>query len=205
LGRGALVDLQVGFGLTNSAPKYQVILSSTYRFGAVMLPTIEQAEITSNPRALKCCAASEVRFALDSPLEGTGFEPSVPPDRSSRGTYPADVRSDAPTLFSSGARRRLPLESDRRPLPDPATSFANSRYFRPVHPKKPASTSGTRSSNPLSSSGESETNRATAQGEKPLIAFLEPPPRAQSRVAEAGSSRRCSRIRGELATGAVVD
>jgi hypothetical protein len=33
LGRGALVDLQVGFGLTNSAPKYQVILSSTYRFG----------------------------------------------------------------------------------------------------------------------------------------------------------------------------
>ena len=33
LGRGVLVDLQVGFGLTNSAPKYSVILSSTYRFG----------------------------------------------------------------------------------------------------------------------------------------------------------------------------
>jgi len=33
LGRGVLVDLQVGFGLTNSAPKYQVVLSSTYRFG----------------------------------------------------------------------------------------------------------------------------------------------------------------------------
>lgn len=32
LGRGILVDLQVGFGLTNSAPKYTVILSSTYRF-----------------------------------------------------------------------------------------------------------------------------------------------------------------------------
>ena len=48
-----------------------------------------------------------LRLAPDSPLEGTGFEPSVPPDRSSRGTYPADVRSDAPTLFSSGARRRL--------------------------------------------------------------------------------------------------
>jgi hypothetical protein len=32
LGRGALVDLQVGFGLTNSAPKYTVILSATYRF-----------------------------------------------------------------------------------------------------------------------------------------------------------------------------
>jgi iron complex outermembrane receptor protein len=29
------------------------------------------------PRALKCCAASEVRLALDSPLEGNGFEPSV--------------------------------------------------------------------------------------------------------------------------------
>jgi hypothetical protein len=33
LGRGFLVDLQVGLGLTNSAPKYQVVLSSTYRFG----------------------------------------------------------------------------------------------------------------------------------------------------------------------------
>jgi hypothetical protein len=33
LGRGILADLQVGFGLTNSAPKYSVILSSTYRFG----------------------------------------------------------------------------------------------------------------------------------------------------------------------------
>lgn len=33
LGRGILVDLQVGFGLTNAAPKYSVILSSTYRFG----------------------------------------------------------------------------------------------------------------------------------------------------------------------------
>jgi hypothetical protein len=33
LGRGVLVDLQVGFGLTNAAPKYSVMLSSTYRFG----------------------------------------------------------------------------------------------------------------------------------------------------------------------------
>ena len=33
LGRGLLVDLQVGLGLTNAAPKYEVILSSTYRFG----------------------------------------------------------------------------------------------------------------------------------------------------------------------------
>jgi hypothetical protein len=33
LGRGILADLQVGIGLTNSAPKYSVILSSTYRFG----------------------------------------------------------------------------------------------------------------------------------------------------------------------------
>ncbi len=33
LGRGILVDLQAGLGLTNNAPKYQVILSSTYRFG----------------------------------------------------------------------------------------------------------------------------------------------------------------------------
>jgi hypothetical protein len=32
LGRGILVDLQVGFGLTNTSPKYQVVLSSTYRF-----------------------------------------------------------------------------------------------------------------------------------------------------------------------------
>jgi len=33
LGRGVLVDLQVGLGLTNATPKYSVILSSTYRFG----------------------------------------------------------------------------------------------------------------------------------------------------------------------------
>jgi hypothetical protein len=33
LGRGVLADLQVGFGLTKDAPKYTVILSSTYRFG----------------------------------------------------------------------------------------------------------------------------------------------------------------------------
>jgi hypothetical protein len=33
LGRGVLVDLQVGFGLTNPAPKYTVVLSSTWRFG----------------------------------------------------------------------------------------------------------------------------------------------------------------------------
>ena len=33
LGRGILADLQVGIGLTNSAPKYSIILSSTYRFG----------------------------------------------------------------------------------------------------------------------------------------------------------------------------
>jgi hypothetical protein len=33
LGRGILVDLQVGIGLTTFAPKYTVILSGTYRFG----------------------------------------------------------------------------------------------------------------------------------------------------------------------------
>jgi hypothetical protein len=33
LGRNWLVDLQVGLGLTTAAPKYSVILSSTYRFG----------------------------------------------------------------------------------------------------------------------------------------------------------------------------
>ena len=33
LGRGLLVDLQVGIGLTTFAPKYTVILSGTYRFG----------------------------------------------------------------------------------------------------------------------------------------------------------------------------
>jgi hypothetical protein len=33
LGRGVLVDLQAGIGLTNSSPKYTVVLSSTWRFG----------------------------------------------------------------------------------------------------------------------------------------------------------------------------
>ena len=39
----------------------------------------------------------------DSPLQEAGFETSVPPDRCSGGTYPADVRFDAPTFLSSGA------------------------------------------------------------------------------------------------------
>jgi hypothetical protein len=82
-------------------------------------------------------AAPKVGFAVDSPVEGTGFEPSVPPDRSSGGTYLADNRSDASTLFSSGARRRLRATRIRSAsLPDPATSFANSRYFLPVSPKE---------------------------------------------------------------------
>ena len=33
LGRGWLLGLQVGLGLSNAAPKYNVVLSSTYRFG----------------------------------------------------------------------------------------------------------------------------------------------------------------------------
>jgi hypothetical protein len=33
LGRGILVDLNVGFGLTRASPSYSVTLSSTYRFG----------------------------------------------------------------------------------------------------------------------------------------------------------------------------
>jgi hypothetical protein len=33
LGRGILIDLQAGIGLTTAAPKYTVILSGTYRFG----------------------------------------------------------------------------------------------------------------------------------------------------------------------------
>jgi hypothetical protein len=62
--------------------------------------------------------------------------PSVPPDRSSGGTYPADNGSDASTLFSSGARRRLRATRIRSAsLPDPATSFANCCYFLPVSPK----------------------------------------------------------------------
>ena len=32
LGRGILADLQVGIGLTSTSPKYQVVLSGTYRF-----------------------------------------------------------------------------------------------------------------------------------------------------------------------------
>jgi hypothetical protein len=80
----------------------------------------------------------QARFARDSLLEGTRFEPSVPPDRSSGGgTYPADNRSDGSTLFSSGARRWLRATRIRSAsLPDPATSFANSRYFLPVSRKE---------------------------------------------------------------------
>ena len=49
----------------------------------------------------------------------------------------AIIRSDAPTLFSSRAHRRLRTTRIRSAsLPDPATSFASSRYFRLVSPKE---------------------------------------------------------------------
>jgi hypothetical protein len=103
---------------------------------------------------------------------------------------PTPRRSSAAAL----ADGFVPLESDRRPLPDPATSFANSHYFRPVRPKRPASTSGTRSSNPFSSSGESykpdhsENFEATAQPWKQRgVAFrLEP---ALRRLGSSGPRR----------------
>jgi hypothetical protein len=47
--------------------------------------------------------ASDFTAETDCLLEEAGFETSVPPDRCSGGTYPADVRSDAPTFLSSGA------------------------------------------------------------------------------------------------------
>jgi hypothetical protein len=76
----------------------------------------------------KCRQTSMKHFRLAA--GGTGSEPSVPPDRSSGGTSPADNRSDPPTLSSSGARDGfVPLELS---------------YFRPVRPERPASTCGTR-------------------------------------------------------------
>jgi hypothetical protein len=39
------------------------------------------APIISRSRASPACMIEEVRFAEDSPLEGSGFEPSVPRER----------------------------------------------------------------------------------------------------------------------------
>src|SRR5271168_2990269 len=100
------------------------------------------------------------RFAPDSPLEGTGFEPSVPPALVAAHIRPIIVPTPRRSSAAALADGFVPLESDWRPLPDPATSFANSRYFRPVRPKRPASTGGTRSSNPLPSTGESANLRS---------------------------------------------
>jgi hypothetical protein len=49
------------------------------------------------------------------------------------------------------------------------------RYFRPVRPKRPASTSGTTSSNPLSSSGESANPRSLSSVVLALIGTAVPP------------------------------
>jgi hypothetical protein len=50
----------------------------------------------------------------------------------------AIIRSDAMTHFSSGARRRLrATRIQSASLPDPATSLANSRYFRLVAQRYP--------------------------------------------------------------------
>jgi hypothetical protein len=66
-------------GLASATVRWIENLPRDPRLCLARLSTIpEQAEITSNPRALKCCAASEVRFALDSPLEESGFELLVP-------------------------------------------------------------------------------------------------------------------------------
>jgi hypothetical protein len=107
----------------------------------------------------------------DSPLEGTGFAPSVPPDRSSGGTYPANNRSDAPKLFSSGARRQLrALESNRRHCRIRLHRSRTLVISVPFRRKRPASTQvglgvrirfppagslRTHGSNPAPSSGES--------------------------------------------------
>jgi hypothetical protein len=55
LGRGILADLQVGIGLTNSAPKYSVILSSTYRFGT---PGSEVDTVAERGLGKPMCSAS---------------------------------------------------------------------------------------------------------------------------------------------------
>jgi hypothetical protein len=123
------------------------------------------AELSSSSRRTSSMAHWRALQHLSSISEGRAPSPRldlgpIPPDRSSGGTSPADGSFRRPTLFSSGARRRLrALESDRR--------HRRIRLYRsrtlvisvPFRPKRPASTCGIRSSNPLSSTGESPNLR----------------------------------------------
>src|SRR4030081_2838969 len=72
---------------------------------ACPIPSPRWREKDSNPRSparettlRDCLLIEEVRFALDSPLEGDGFEPSVPRQKDNTfETYPRAVhRTDSP-------------------------------------------------------------------------------------------------------------
>src|SRR6516165_10109284 len=82
-------------------------------------------------------------FAPDSPLEGTGFEPSVPP----RKRHPS---REAPAA-DHGRLARRPVLNDANQLIGPASLVGNSRET--LHK------SGTDGSNPVPSSGESANHR----------------------------------------------
>jgi hypothetical protein len=66
-----------------------------------MAPGLASAELRKVP-------ASQLRFAPDSPLEGTGFEPSVPRD-TTKVSGPADVASAGfPSNGNTAGRERAP-------------------------------------------------------------------------------------------------
>src|SRR6516164_11142761 len=76
---------------------------------------------------------SKVRFALDSPLEGTGFEPSVPPSKR--------------RPWSGGPRPTTVVWRDELCLMTP--SSLSVRYLRSATAKRPFRKSGTDGSNPV--------------------------------------------------------
>src|SRR4029077_5723708 len=97
---------------------------------------------------------TQVRFAADSSLEGTGFEPSVPPQESGRCQVPAIRPRVGRTLTLGGGAEGRDIELSRRktsvlrPMISARTGRIDDNLGR-----------GTVGANPLPSSAESGTNR----------------------------------------------
>ena len=119
-------------------------MNSNFRFRARMatVPSLRALSITTSECALR--RQAQFRFAYDSPLEGDGFEPSVPPSK----RRPS----------SGGPRPTTVVSRDERCLMTP--SSLSVRYLRSATAKRPFRKSGTDCSNPVPSSGESTNFRS---------------------------------------------
>ena len=74
----------------------------------------------------------EVRFAPDSPLEGTGFEPSVPLEKSGRSETRASASCIAQPTGAAAKRYRRGRPSGSRRSDHSNTATASELQVRPV-------------------------------------------------------------------------